>query len=83
MGLVVFIGFIVLGLCAIIAMEFQRVAADKGYTGSRYYWYPFLFGIFGMLLIIALPDRGGKNQTPIILTEAPKSASAADEIPDL
>lgn len=83
MDWIIIIGFVVLGLCAIIAMEFQSVAHDKGYTGSKYYWYPFLFGIFGMLLIIALPDRSGKNQTQVTLTDARKSAEGADEIPDL
>ena len=44
-----------------IAKEFASIAADKGYSESRYFWYCFIFGIFGYLMVIALPDRGHAN----------------------
>jgi len=55
--------FIILGLIIyfiiswFIAMEFEAVANQKGYSESKYFWYPFLFGIAGYLLVIALPPK--------------------------
>lgn len=41
----------------ILANEFYSIAKIKSYTQAKYFWYCFLFGIFGYLLIIALPNR--------------------------
>lgn len=47
-----------------IAKEFNKVAEMKGYYyESKYFILTFLFGIVGILLIIALPDRGQTSNT--------------------
>ena len=41
----------------LIASEFLKVAKQKGYSDGKYYWYCFLFGITGYLLVIALQNK--------------------------
>lgn len=65
-------GFIVIGcvlftavlLAAYImaAVEFNSIANQKGYPGSRYGWWCFWFPAAGYLMVIALPDRSQKAQ---------------------
>lgn len=56
-------GYIFLGLLIylfiawLIAQEFQEIAFKKGYSDKKYFWYSFLFGIAGYLMIAALPVR--------------------------
>ena len=45
-----------------ISIEFCEIAEKKGYS-RRYFWYPFLLGITGYLLIIALPNQTACKQT--------------------
>lgn len=40
-----------------IASEFYLAAIRKGYNEKKYFWIPFLFGIAGWLLIVALPVK--------------------------
>ena len=42
----------------LIATEFYKAAEEKGYPHKKYMWITFFFGVVGMLLVIALPDRG-------------------------
>lgn len=42
----------------ICAIELNDIAKEKGHANVKYFWYSFLFGIFGALIVIALPDRG-------------------------
>ena len=54
---------LILGIIAVliidylIAREFYVAANEKGYTESKYLWIPFLFGVAGYLLVIALPYK--------------------------
>lgn len=43
-----------------VAKEFQEIANAKGfyYGGNKYFWITFFLGIIGILMVIALPDRG-------------------------
>ena len=56
-------GYILLGLLIylfiswLIAQEFEEIAAKKGYTDKKYFWYSFLFGIAGYLMVVALSVR--------------------------
>ena len=63
-------GWIILGVIIalivgnIIASEFRKIAEQKGYDGEKYFWYTFLFGICGMLMVVALPDKNSaRNAT--------------------
>ena len=40
-----------------VAKEFYKVAEMKGYSERRYFWIPFLLGVIGYLLVVALPDK--------------------------
>ena len=42
---------------SIICQEFYAVAEQKGYADKKYFWYSFIFGLVGYLLVIALPDK--------------------------
>lgn len=41
----------------LIAREYQRIATQKGFPGWRYFWWCFLMGIVGYIMVAALPDR--------------------------
>ena len=50
----------------IIAGKFSDIAEMKGHEGSTYFWFTFLFGFVGMLMVIALPNITIKNiPTPL------------------
>ena len=57
-GTVISMAFLMFSVNGFVAFEFSDVAEDKGYTGAKYFWYAFLLGCIGYLLVIALPDRG-------------------------
>lgn len=66
------LGFaVVMVLWYFIGKEFARIAAMKGHTDSRYFWWTFLVGPVGIGMVIALPNNG-------------KAASmSADELPEI
>ena len=41
----------------IISKDFYSVALAKGYGAKKYFWYCFLLGGVGYLLVLALPNR--------------------------
>ena len=45
----------------LMASQFQQIAEEKGYPEKKYFWFAFLFNIFGYMLVIALPDRNNSN----------------------
>ena len=47
-----------------IANCFYEIACMKGFHDKCYFWLPFLFGIVGYLLVVALPDRNKESSTP-------------------
>ena len=47
-----------------IANCFYEIACMKGFRDKRYFWLPFLLGIIGYLLVVALPDRNKETATP-------------------
>lgn len=57
----IFILAVVLIIQYFVAAEFYDVANKKGYESRKYFWIPFLLGITGYLLVIALPDRKTVN----------------------
>lgn len=48
----------------VIARQFADIAERKGYEGSTYFWFTFLFGIAGMLMVVALPERSSGVSLP-------------------
>lgn len=61
-----------------IGKEFEHIANEKGYPNKKYFWWTFLFGLVGILMVIALPDRrGGTGAAPSGLPVSD------DEIPEI
>ena len=50
-----------------IANEFKKIAELKGYGGGKYFWFTFLFGIVGMLMVVALPNKREKVANEVII----------------
>lgn len=71
-------GLIILGAIAVIvlwyfvAAEFRRIAAMKRHDEARYFWWTFLLGPVGMLMVIALPQE----------PKAPEEIKS-DELPEI
>lgn len=40
----------------VIAKKFADIAEMKGHEGGTYFWFTFLFGVVGMLMVVALPN---------------------------
>lgn len=57
-AVIILIIFLIVNL--FLSREFRFVASEKGYDSPKYFWYTFLFGIYGMLLVIALPNNANK-----------------------
>ena len=58
MGFFIFCVIVVgMGLSFVAALEFSSIAVEKGHDGTKYFWYTFLLGIMGALMVVALPDR--------------------------
>ena len=56
--LIIIVSVIVcLSINFIIADAFYDSAQEKGYDSKKYFWYSFLFGLVGYLLVISLPDK--------------------------
>ena len=54
----IFLGAVaVLVLWYFVAAEFRRIAAMKGHDEARYFWWTFLVGPVGMLMVVALPQK--------------------------
>ena len=52
-----FATFICLVAMYLIAKKFSEIAEMKGHDGDIYFWFTFFFGICGMLMVVALPDK--------------------------
>ena len=52
----------------VIAKKFADIAEMKGHEGNTYFWFTFLLGVVGMLMVIALPvetkDENHKTELP-------------------
>lgn len=57
------------------ALEFRRIAEMKGYDEPKYFWWTFLAGPIGMMMVIALPQK----------TETPDASAPviSDELPEI
>ena len=68
-----------------VGKEFSRIAAMKGHTESRYFWWTFLVAPIGMAMVIALPNKTKVVETKVIETKVVEKAasSPSDELPDI
>ena len=51
--------YIIIGVVidVIVSLEFNEIAHMKGYTAKKYFWYCLLLGLFGYLIVMALPIK--------------------------
>lgn len=56
---------IVLAVNGVVATKFSDIAGMKGHDGSSYFWYVFLLGMIGMLMVVALPDIHTPSYTSV------------------
>ena len=59
-----FVGFFVVSTIIFVfstrllfAFEFEEISKLKGYSERKYFWYSFIFGMVGYLVVIALPCK--------------------------
>ncbi len=57
------------------ADEFQHIAEMKGHKERKYFWWAFLGGPIGMLMVVALPDR--------LANGIADAKTSADELPEI
>ncbi len=55
-----------------MAREFYKAAVARGWPQKKYFWICFLLPIFGYLLVIALPDRGGPALGSFVSDDLPE-----------
>ena len=72
-GILLVISFVYLVVLLLVATKFDEIARMKGHDTGYMAWV-FFTGIFGMIMVAALPDRGGKEQK-----EVPKP----EELPEI
>ena len=72
-GILLVISFFYLLVALLVATKFDEIARMKGHDTGYMAWV-FFTGIFGMIMVAALPDRGGKEQK-----EVPKP----EELPEI
>ena len=72
-GILLVISFVYLVVALLVATKFDEIARMKGHDTGYMAWV-FFTGIFGMIMVAALPDRGGKEQK-----ETPKP----EELPEI
>lgn len=58
-GLIMIIlgGILVLGLWLWFSVSMANIAEMKGYDREKYIYWVFFFGILGVLMVVALPDK--------------------------
>ena len=72
-GILLVISIVYLIIALLVATKFDEIARMKGHDTGYMAWV-FFTGIFGMIMVAALPDRGGKEQK-----ETPKP----EELPEI
>ena len=61
-------------LMIFVAQAFRDIAEMKGHNAEKYFWWTLILGVFGMLMVVALPDRAAEKAA----ANAPN-----DELPEL
>ncbi|MBQ3081243.1 MAG: DUF4339 domain-containing protein [Clostridia bacterium] len=60
----------------IVSKKFAEIAEMKGHKGSAYFWFTFLMGLVGMLMVIALPCVERAPKPAVNTNETPPSSDA-------
>ncbi len=82
--LIVLIIVAVIAVNILIAKKFNAIAREKGH--DDYFWWCFLFGIIGWLMVVALPDRRQPKVLEVkapVSTPVPELQKTEDRLPSL
>lgn len=71
---------VMLAINYIIAQQFANIAEMKGYAGNAYFWFTFVFGLAGMLMVIALPAQTESKDITVVVA-SPEQSSTRETIP--
>ena len=85
-GWIVFLAIVIyVILAAYISSAFREIAEMKGHNGTPVFWWTFFLGVVGMLMAVALPDRGAHEQGNEVTTQSPASNQTFDneDLPNL
>lgn len=74
------IAIISLLISYLVADEFDKIVIMKGYPKGKYFWWCFLLGIIGWLMVIALPDRVSEKQKQADEERALAERLAAEQV---
>ena len=93
------VGFIVAIVYFILAWmfgdAFRDIAEMKGHEGRKYFWWTFILGLVGMMMVIALPDLYARPEKQSVQTgqsssqqsqsnnTTPKHDEQDDKLPEL
>ena len=72
--LLALVAFILVAVAAILILylladAFYEVAKKKGHSEKKYFWFPFIFGFAGYMLVIALPNNLTSQNSDHSITE--------------
>lgn len=70
--LLLLVAIIVISIDYFIAKEFQTIANEKGFCSTKYFWFTFLLGVIGIMMVIALPDRKSNDKENENLDDLPE-----------
>ena len=81
--LYILIAVVAIIINVVIASKFAEIAEMKGHEHDTYFWFTFIFGVIGMLMVIALPDmsntmedNANKNADTQVMSPTNARASA-------
>ena len=81
--LIVLGAIVVIVIACAVATQFKHIAEMKGHDGSHYFWWSLLLGPIGMLMVVALPDRGAPLAAAAERGVQTSAGEADDELPEL
>ena len=75
---------VVIVIACAVAFQFRKIAEMKGHGGVPFFWWTFLLGPIGMLMVVALPDRAKQvSEIPAAKATATPEKRQDEELPDL
>lgn len=78
MGVLWIVGIVAIIITIAVSVKFDEIATDKGYD-SGYGWWVFFTGIFGMIMVVALPDK--RRRGSVIINNEPEPKP--EELPEI
>ena len=94
-GVLLFVAIVYFILAGIIGVAFRDIAEMKGHEGRQYFWWTFILGLVGMMMVIALPDLYARPEKQSVQTgqsssqqsqsnnTTPKHDEQDDKLPEL